>query len=114
MWIMGLVSWSGFRFATTEEWHLFCITMFRGLWCMSLTIQPEITGTTGTLKINLHPWRDLVWLADGERLWNEGMRDFYKRYDQAFVRELKCFAVLFERDRAAVWAGDDGERIGDC
>lgn len=52
----------------------------------------EITGTKGTLKINLHPRRDLVEVADGSGLGNEVVRDFYERYERAFVKELECFA----------------------
>lgn len=52
----------------------------------------EIIGTKGALKINLHPKRDLISVADANGLSNDVMPDFYERYEQAFVIELGVFA----------------------
>lgn len=52
----------------------------------------EIIGTEGVLKINLHPRRDLVTVADRHGLGNDVMPDFYERYEKAFVTELRVFA----------------------
>ncbi|KAM3421969.1 Inositol 2-dehydrogenase [Cercospora zeina] len=52
----------------------------------------EIIGTDGTLKINLHPRRDLVEVADKNGIGNGVMPDFYERYERAFVTELAVFA----------------------
>ncbi|KAF2214274.1 hypothetical protein CERZMDRAFT_110629 [Cercospora zeae-maydis SCOH1-5] len=52
----------------------------------------EIIGTEGTLKVNLHPRRDLVEVADKNGIGNEVMPDFYERYEKAFVTELAVFA----------------------
>ena len=52
----------------------------------------EIIGTNGTLKINLHPRRDLIQVADSNGIGNDVMPDFYERYEKAFVTELEVFA----------------------
>ncbi|PIB00727.1 putative oxidoreductase [Cercospora beticola] len=52
----------------------------------------EIIGTKGTLKINLHPRRDLIEVADKNGIGNGVMPDFYERYEKAFVTELSVFA----------------------
>lgn len=52
----------------------------------------EITGTKGILKINLHPRRDLVEVADSEGIANAVGLDFYGRYEVAFKAELEAFA----------------------
>jgi myo-inositol 2-dehydrogenase / D-chiro-inositol 1-dehydrogenase len=59
----------------------------------------EIIGTDGQLKINLHPRRDLITVADKDGIGNDVMPDFYERYERAFVTELGVFAdaVLDEK-----------------
>ncbi|KAH9822898.1 nad-binding rossmann fold oxidoreductase family protein [Teratosphaeria destructans] len=52
----------------------------------------EITGTEGQLKINLHPRRDLITVADKNGIGNDVMPDFFERYEPAFVTELEVFA----------------------
>ncbi|KXT07252.1 hypothetical protein AC578_2345 [Pseudocercospora eumusae] len=52
----------------------------------------EIIGTEGVLKVNLHPRRDLVEIADQNGIGNDVMPDFYERYERAFVTELAVFA----------------------
>lgn len=52
----------------------------------------EIIGTNGTLKINSHPRRDLIEVADSNGIGNDVMPDFYERYEKAFVTELQVFA----------------------
>lgn len=52
----------------------------------------EIIGTQGTLKINMHPRRDLIEVADKNGIGNDVMPDFYERYEKAFVTELAVFA----------------------
>ncbi|KAK7533870.1 NAD-binding Rossmann fold oxidoreductase family protein [Phyllosticta citribraziliensis] len=59
----------------------------------------EIIGTAGTLKINLHPHRDLVVTGDSRGVGNDVMPDFYERYEKAFVTELKLFADVILDDK---------------
>ncbi|KAI5364657.1 hypothetical protein Slin15195_G041960 [Septoria linicola] len=52
----------------------------------------EIIGTKGNLKINMHPRRDLIEVADKNGIGNNVMPDFYERHEKAFVTELAVFA----------------------
>ncbi|KAF2159201.1 hypothetical protein M409DRAFT_61022 [Zasmidium cellare ATCC 36951] len=52
----------------------------------------EIIGTEATLKVNLHPRRDLITIADKNGVGNDVPPDFYERYEKAFVTELGVFA----------------------
>lgn len=52
----------------------------------------EIIGTKATLKINMHPRRDMITVADENGVGNDVPPDFYERYERAFVTELEVFA----------------------
>lgn len=52
----------------------------------------EIIGTHGTIKVNMHPRRDLLTIADKNGIGNDVPPDFYERYEKAFVMELGVFA----------------------
>ncbi|WPH04770.1 putative oxidoreductase [Acrodontium crateriforme] len=60
----------------------------------------EIIGTKGVLKINLHPRRDLLTIADANGIGNDVMPDYFERYEQAFVTELNTFASCVLDDKA--------------
>ncbi|CAK4033356.1 nad-binding rossmann fold oxidoreductase family [Lecanosticta acicola] len=78
----------------TVAWHNGAISHYY----ISRTSRPgfdnptEIIGTQGTLKINLHPRRDLIEIGDERGIGNEVMPDFYERYREAFVSEMEVFA----------------------
>lgn len=52
----------------------------------------EIIGTDGVLKVNMHPRRDLIEVADEKGVGNDVMPDFFERYEKCFVTELQVFA----------------------
>ncbi|KAM0708886.1 hypothetical protein Q7P35_002922 [Cladosporium inversicolor] len=60
----------------------------------------EIVGTKGVLKINQHPRKNLIDIADGNGISNTVMPDYYGRYERAFVTELDTFAGCVLDDKA--------------
>lgn len=78
----------------TVEWHSGAISSYliSRISRYGFDNPTEILGTEGTLKINLHPRRDLIEVGDERGIGNEVMPDFFERYKEAFVTEMGVFA----------------------